>query len=245
VQIISDIKTEKITPPIESILQNQGVPEDAELTQSVADILKQAYDIFSLLCEPKTIISEITISQFSVVYNGSGRNEIETPVEIIYPQAKILELFAVTLGEELSDKIQELFQSSDFALGSMLDSLASEATELAGLFIENEQMKKLRDNNKITKKDAVVRYSPGYCGWHLSGQKKLFEYLIPEKIGITLNSSFLMKPIKSISGVMIIGNRRIHQFVPSYPFCRDCQAPSCLSRMKVIMEQDFGLHQEL
>ena len=29
--------------------------------------------------------------------------------------------------------------------------------------------------HKVAESAAVLRYSPGYCGWHVSGQKKLFE----------------------------------------------------------------------
>ncbi len=50
------------------------------------------------------------------------------------------------------------------------------------------------------------RFSPGYCGWHVSEQKKLFP-LFPsaEPCGIRLTDSSLMLPIKSVSGVIGLG----------------------------------------
>ena len=51
------------------------------------------------------------------------------------------------------------------------------------------------------------RFSPGYCGWHVSEQKKLFP-LFPsaEPCGIRLTDSSLMLPIKSVSGVIGLGD---------------------------------------
>ena len=64
---------------------------------------------------------------------------------------------------------------------------------------------------------GVLRYSPGYCGWHISGQRRLFAHLRPERIGITLHDSYLMEPLKSVSGVLIAGAKEIHAFADTYP----------------------------
>ena len=50
------------------------------------------------------------------------------------------------------------------------------------------------------------RFSPGYCGWHVSEQPKLFS-LFPEQnpCGIELTESCLMLPIKSVSGIIGVG----------------------------------------
>ncbi len=93
----------------------------------------------------------------------------------------------------------------------------------------------LISSDKFGKNSALLRYSPGYCGWHITGQKKLFEELKPESIGITLNSSYLMQPIKSISGVMISGDKNIHFFENNFSFCADCKTISCKERMKKLL----------
>ena len=50
------------------------------------------------------------------------------------------------------------------------------------------------------------RFSPGYCGWHVSSQPALFS-LFPEKnpCGIELTDSCLMLPMKSVSGIIGVG----------------------------------------
>ena len=79
--------------------------------------------------------------------------------------------------------------------------------------------------------ERTLGYSPGYCGWHIGAQKKLFDRLGPEEIGIRLGESFLMEPIKSVSGVLVAGPAAIHRFRPAFPFCRGCTTHPCRRRM--------------
>jgi hypothetical protein len=233
-----DYNIEDVRPETATIFKRFGVPDGAEVSEVVKKSLDMAYDIFNSLCRAKGIIGEISTPQFDAIYKGDGKNEADNPVADIFPQSKYLALFTVTLGPELSDKICELFKVNDFVLAVMLDTLASEATEKAGVVTENWYMNYLSDKGSNLSALAAVRYSPGYCGWHLSGQKKLFEYLKPGEIGVELNDSFLMLPMKSISGVMIVGDRDIHKFDPAYSFCRTCMAPSCLSRIDEVLGDD-------
>ena len=49
------------------------------------------------------------------------------------------------------------------------------------------------------------RYSPGYCGWNVSDQQKLFALLPKNFCGVSLNENSMMLPVKSISAVIGIG----------------------------------------
>jgi hypothetical protein len=232
-----NISLDNIIPDKMAVLKSQGIPPDIELPEKINVLLEKALDIFMKTCHPAGTISDISKNQFEEIYRGEGRNEAATPVAKIFPKAKKLTLFATTVGEELSRRISELFDNNDFALGSMLDAAASEATEKTGLYIEQYYKNTLANNNEISNDNAVMRYSPGYCGWHISGQKKLFEYLHPEEIGIILNESFLMQPLKSISGVMIAGPREIHEFEITYPFCDKCKTLGCRDRIKELLSR--------
>jgi hypothetical protein len=69
----------------------------------------------------------------------------------------------------------------------------------------------------------------------MSGQRRLFEFLQPEDIGITLLDSYLMRPLKSISGVMVVGEKGIFVFEDSYPFCSQCSSHSCRDRIRALL----------
>lgn len=57
--------------------------------------------------------------------------------------------------------------------------------------------------------DTTKRFSPGYGDVPLSFQKSLLQRLnSPSSVGITLNSSLLMTPMKSITAIIGIKNRK-------------------------------------
>ncbi|MCP4146820.1 MAG: hypothetical protein GY757_03625, partial [bacterium] len=105
-------------------------------------------------------------------------------------------------------------------------------THLASLEAEKLFLDRLKERGDWAPSLRVLNYSPGYCGWHISGQRKLFDWLNPEAIGIRLNESYLMSPLKSISGVLTAGEASIHRFDNTFPFCAQCRTFSCRERMK-------------
>ena len=229
---IVDFAQEDIKLPRKEILRSQGVPDEAELSENFERTYREAVDLFRELAEPEGIVTGVTISVFEEVFRGEGLNEKKNPVKDIYRKSDYLALFAVTLGPVLSEKVSDLFDNGNYADGYMLDSISSyAANKLADLAAQHLQ-EELAGREPQASLWRVLSYSPGYCGWHISGQKKLFEALRPEEIGITLNESCLMSPIKSVSGVLIAGPEEIHEFVNSYPFCDTCTARSCIERMR-------------
>ena len=235
---IIDIDIEKTIPSKMAILRAQGIPDHAHPGQKILDMIQSVLETYRNLARPVGIVKDISMQRFTSVYMGEGENDPETPLEDIYKFSDSLALFAVTIGEDICSEIRRLFETNDFAQASILDSTASEGTELAAIFAERVQADYLKGAMNTKPGIAVSRFSPGYCGWHISGQKKLFEFLQPDKIGITLNDSCLMQPIKSISGVFVAGNEKIFEISDSYPFCSDCASHSCQEIALTYLEGD-------
>ena len=140
-------------------------------------------------------------------------------------EAVSLALFAVTLGVQISERISALFDAGEFAEGYILDQVASfAADELADIAARRFQTDSARSDL------AVLPYSPGYCGWHVSGQQALFAHLQPDEIGISLNDSCLMQPTKSVSGVLVLAPVEAHEFSPAFPCCATCTTLACQER---------------
>ena len=148
-----------------------------------------------------------------------------------------LALFAVTIGEPVCGEISRLFRRNDFALGSMLDAAASEGTEMTAQALEHVYRQYLKERGRFDRRQGTLRFSPGYCGWHITAQKHLFPTLKPGEIGITLNESCLMQPIKSISSVIISGRKEIFEFEDVFSFCRDCATHTCRDRVRALFEE--------
>ncbi len=226
-QVIA-LETIRTPPDRETLLSAQGIPPGAELSPGVEATLRRAVELYAELAEPRAIWTDIDAAQFEAVYRGEGLNAHRTPLERIFPRAAELALFAVTLGDSISRRISDLFGSNEPALGYALDSIASERADAAAEQIGRHFARVLgADKTEI----RVLAYSPGYCGWHVSGQRRLFEYLRPQRIGITLNSSCLMQPLKSVSGVLVAGEARIHEFDNDFDFCACCSTHQCRQRI--------------
>jgi hypothetical protein len=70
------------------------------------------------------------------------------------------------------------------------------------------------------------RFSPGYCGWNVKDQFTLFSFF-PEKFcGIELTDSALMVPVKSVSGIIGLGENVQKK---AYP-CDVCTMQNCYRR---------------
>jgi len=233
---IVSIPVDVTVPARNALLEAMGVSENAEPSPKVNELLDEALNVYTEYSEPRGLYRAVTKEDFGRIHKGIGKNEPETPLDTIYTQSDKLALFAVTLGEAISKRITSLFDSNDGAAGYTLDAAASEAAEKAADYLQQRYRNSLTDLGGITSAAAILRYSPGYCGWDISGQGKAFEYLEPGEIGIALNNSYLMQPLKSVSGVFVVGEVEIHRFRPDYPFCERCLTRSCLERMRSIIK---------
>ncbi|MFC1661862.1 vitamin B12 dependent-methionine synthase activation domain-containing protein, partial [Gemmatimonadota bacterium] len=139
-----------------------------------------------------------------------------------------------TLGESISQKINELFRINEPALGCMLDGIASERADTAANLLGQTFLVSLVGEGEADTATRVLPYSPGYCGWHITGQRKLFAFLDPGLIDIELSDSCLMSPLKSVSGVLVAGPPEIHVFENDFGFCLDCATWECRERIASI-----------
>lgn len=214
----------EVLPSKEEIVIFQGAKSINNIPPTSIDSLNSAMVLLKENAFPLAIIKESSKSEFDEIYFGEGNNADDGILPNIVKNAEKLFLFAATIGEAVTSEINKHFDQKEFPIGSFLDSGASLATDNIADFLEM----KLQDKTTFS-------YSPGYCGWHISGQKKLFQFLEPDKIGITLNDSYLMTPLKSISGVLVSGPSEIHIFKNNFSFCSDCKTYSCKNRMKSII----------
>lgn len=207
-----------------------GLKNGRQPSPASSALLKRALEIFAAGSAAQGAHCPVEADEFAGIFLGRGLNDPGAPLGKIFPRAEQLHLFAFTLGEGISAEIRRLFAGQDFALGSVLDAVASLAADQAGRVAEawaESQAQKGRGNGAAPR---AFLYSPGYCGWHISAQERLFARLKPERIGIRLNRSFLMTPLKSISGVLVTGPARIHRINETQPFCAQCKSPACRER---------------
>jgi len=232
-----EIEISRVTPSTAAILEAQGIPTGRSADPRTRRLAEQAVRLFSELAVPAGIAADTTKSDFTAIYDGDGGNDAATPLDNIIPEASRLLIFAVTVGQPVCDEISALFARNDFAAGAMLDAAASCGADLAADAIERQCEDELRSASGRESSSGAMRFSPGYCGWHVTGQRRLFAALKPERIGISLNDSCLMRPLKSVSGVVVVAPRQVFDIDDTYPFCAACSTHSCRDRFATLIQK--------
>ena len=231
---ILEFQAADVAPDRDAVLERLGIPAGVGLAERTERLYAEATGLLAESAAPAGVLADIPVSQFRAVYHGEGRNAPRSPVADICARAEHLALFAVTLGERTSQAVSRCFAEQNFALAYVLDAMASVAADDIADLAERRFAAILRERGWKTPDGAALRYSPGYCGWDVTGQRKLFEYLRPEQMGLTLTDSCLMKPLKSVSGVIMAGPRAMHRFPPTYDFCERCEERTCRSRLRAL-----------
>ncbi len=232
---ITKFELEGARPTREEVLSAQGLPELGALSARLRDLLEDAFGEFDAHAEPRAIAGELSLADLEEVLDGFDGPVGETVIGQIYPRAAAFALYVATLGTPLADRIREMFATNDLGRGWMLDAVASSGADRLSYLLSTRFEEELGHDGHS--EPRVLPYSPGYCGWTVRGQKKLFARIGPEQIGVTLNDSCLMTPIKSVSGVLVAGSGEIHRFRPDFPFCDECKTHACGARMASVLHR--------
>lgn len=109
-------------------------------------------------------------------------------------------VFLCTAGEQFAQLQKQL--KNDIVRSFIADVLGSIVAERTADVMERS----LQETIDKLQWQHTNRFSPGYCGWHVSEQQRLFALFGEENpCHIRLTSSSLMLPEKSVSGVIGLG----------------------------------------
>jgi hypothetical protein len=218
-----DFKDLKLTvSQIENVL---GYNED-DNREFVISLITGIMEESSEIADIRTQYCIFNNIEFDNVNRSVSINKICFNIKnIVFKEIKKSEsvaLFLCTAGEEIGIRSRKAMKERDFLTGYIYDVIGSEIVEAAADIMQDELEKSaIASGKKITN-----RYSPGYCGWNVSEQHKLFQLMPYNYCGIRLNESALMDPEKSVSGIIGIGEN-----VKSNPYtCRMCEMKDCIYR---------------
>lgn len=135
-------------------------------------------------------------------------------------KSKQIAVFVATAGQEYENLVNEMKAEDDSVSLFILYSIGTCLVESTGDYMEEILKKEIGDNNHTN------RFSPGYCGWNVEEQKKLFSLLPQGVCDVRLSDSCLMHPIKSISGFIGIGEGVTTKVYS----CHICTMKNCFMR---------------
>ncbi|MBO4463335.1 MAG: methionine synthase [Prevotella sp.] len=133
-------------------------------------------------------------------------------------------LFICTAGVEYEAWQQRLKELEDMVRVYIADAMGSVIAEKCADRMEEH----LQQSIDKLGWHHTNRFSPGYCGWHVSEQQLLFPLFAGQTCGVCLTDSSLMVPIKSVSGLIGVGKevRRLDYT------CGLCEMHQCYKRRK-------------
>jgi hypothetical protein len=204
---------------IENVIgYNEG--EDREIvTELIEEIFKESWEFCNIKAEFKLYSG--------VEFNNDDKsidiNNINFQVKkIVYGQIKksdLIAIFLCTAGEEIGIRSRKAMLERDLLKGYIYDVVGSLIVEAAADLMQNELEKSMVSSGK----KITNRYSPGYCGWDVAEQHKLFQLVADNYCGIRLTQSALMDPVKSMSGIIGIGeNVKYNPYTCSLCDLKDC-----------------------
>lgn len=207
----------------DEIYRNLGygsaIPDDQTI-QTIGKIVAHARTI----CKP--------LAQFAIYPLGlNGNNLVIRDIEMktgkiianYLTDSSEIAVFVATAGLEFDNYLRNVKKSGDIYMEFLSDAVGSEIAEATVNYVCSE-IEKLANERSMY---VTLSYSPGYCGWHVREQPKLFSLLPNNSCGITLNESCLMHPVKSVSGV--IGFSKSKDVNVPYA-CDICGLETCYKR---------------
>lgn len=180
-----------IEPDLNEIYRSMGYPDPSSPAEDMRIVVEGLLERFSPICHPQFRYIESTVEGLSpkgIIMKGLSGAE------------KYL-LFIATAGMEFQEEINRIAGEGDIVKVYAADLIGSEIAEAT-----------VRECVKAIEADypglgVSNPYSPGYCGWALSEQREIFARFNGETCGVRLNDSCLMYPIKSVSGIVSVGEK--------------------------------------
>lgn len=107
-------------------------------------------------------------------------------------------LMGATAGNSIMEAIKEKTNQDNLAAAVVYDATASEIVDAGLDWIMDYLNQQVRRERKTL---LPRRFSAGYADFDLKNQKVLYQKLQMEKIGVTITSSFILLPEKSVTAI--------------------------------------------
>jgi hypothetical protein len=193
--------------------------------KKIKDIISSVYFEIDKISEPEYLY---------VIYDGNVESNISIKIAGEYfNTGKIITsyleganrycVFVTTAGKKFEEYINRTRDRGDQLKEFITDSIGSVIAETCVKKISEELLQLMKDD------ECSYPYSPGYCGWSLSEQHKLFSLLPDKPCNIALTDACLMIPLKSVSGIIALGDC----FAREGYGCDICNMKNCYKKTHV------------
>lgn len=171
----------------------------------IQSMVKAMIETISKVCQPSfcyTIKDTIIIGQSGIIVDDVNFKTGKV-ISSYLDKAEVIAFFIATAGLKFDSWLKDLHKQNDVWNMFLADAIGSEIAE-ATTRAASQELEKIASLNGLNISNS---YSPGYCGWAVKEQQKIFSLFHPEPCGVKLTDSSLMLPIKSVSGIIGLGSQ--------------------------------------
>jgi len=197
---------------VEKVLMQLGYPPEACLSPRSRENIEVQMAETLRLVDPKGAY---------LLLEGTGQKGFD-----LFSEAEGIVLALSTIGPAVEQRARELINTEHGAAGLIVDAIGSVAAEQTADFLE----RKIRQDCTGWGWKVSRRYSPGYCGWQIEGQREIFKRF-PDTLGIKLTNSCLMIPEKSLSFACLLSTNGNFGKV-KLSGCKKCKKKDCPDRLE-------------
>lgn len=192
--------------------QPDNLPEEFEL--AMVEIISNFEDNH-ILTGHSLYEAEINKTQLRI---GQTFFEVGNHVSTMLSGVEKVAVFACTLQPKLNERLRNI---SDPGRSFLCDIVATIWIEKA----LKKQSDLLHSNYQLHCTNTIC---PGNCDWDINDQSKLLTLLPDHFLGISINEYGMMHPVKSISGIIGLGETVRYEETG----CLKCNSKNCLYRKK-------------
>jgi hypothetical protein len=181
--------------------------ESSPSVEAVESMIEKSIDACREFMSPAYQYTVLRIDRVDLPHPNSGhRSGVHLQEDVFFDSrglakmlrnAKRVALFVLTLGQEIDGLIEDL-TIDDFTAAFVLDGVASAYLHGVLQLLEDDLTALATANDLVLGR----RFSPGFHQWDLPQQRRLFDVLDPESIGVQLSEYYFMTPKHSLSGAL-------------------------------------------
>ncbi len=221
---------EQVDGPVDrgEIMRYLGYPAEASPNPQIVSILDRWIDEANQLAAPRAIYVVLPVVEKDQrrlrLKTADGAVEFRGAIGEFLSPSRSVAAFIATAGPDIVRLASELSDARDDLAAMIVSAVGAERAEAAEAAVVDE----LRAFVELSGYGPTLPYSPGYCGMSLSEQGTLFSLFDQQNIGVTLTAECLMRPLKSVSGLIGLGPvTEIKQFGTP---CDRCDLQGCNMR---------------
>lgn len=177
-----------------------GFAPSARIAKSISQVIAQARSYL----RPRGVYVVYPVTHLTAHSLQLGGVTISGKIGEFLHRSEQVAVFVVTAGEEISKLSEAAAKDGDAFSAWVIDALGSWAAESAADALMQRIRPHLGEGQELS-----LRYSPGYCGMSIAQQRNLFQLVPANAVEVTLTPSMLMRPLKSISGLVGLAPRDV------------------------------------